>query len=54
MLYYALVFLIVALIAGALGFGGVAGAATSIAKVLFFIFVILFLASLVFGGLKGF
>jgi uncharacterized membrane protein YtjA (UPF0391 family) len=54
MLYYALVFLIVALIAGALGFGGVAGAATSIAKILFFIFVVLFLASLVFGGLKGF
>jgi len=54
MLYYALVFLIVALIAGALGFGGVAGAATGIAKILFFIFVVLFLASLVFGGLKGF
>jgi uncharacterized membrane protein YtjA (UPF0391 family) len=54
MLYYALVFLIVALVAGALGFGGVAGAATSIARVLFFIFVILFLASLVFGGVRGF
>lgn len=54
MLYYALVFLVVALIAGALGFGGVAGAATGIAKVLFLIFVVLFLASLVFGGLRGF
>jgi uncharacterized membrane protein YtjA (UPF0391 family) len=54
MLYYAVVFLIVALIAGALGFGGVAGAATGIAKVLFLIFVILFLASLVFGGMRGF
>ncbi len=53
MLYYAIVFFIVALIAAALGFGGIAGAATGIAKILFFIFVILFIASLVFGGLRG-
>lgn len=52
MLYYALVFLIVALIAGALGFGGVAGAATGIAKILFIVFIVLFIASLVFGGIR--
>lgn len=53
MLYYAIVFFVVALIAAALGFGGIAGAATGIAKILFFIFVILFIASLIFGGLRG-
>ena len=54
MLHWALVFLVVALIAGALGFGGLAGAATGIAKVLFGVFVVLFVASLVFGGVRGF
>ncbi|MGB3038959.1 MAG: DUF1328 domain-containing protein, partial [Methyloceanibacter sp.] len=36
MLYWALVFLIVALVAAALGFGGIAGASAGIAKILFF------------------
>jgi uncharacterized membrane protein YtjA (UPF0391 family) len=49
MLNWALVFLVVALIAAAFGFGGIAAAATSIAKTLFFIFLILFLVSLVAG-----
>jgi uncharacterized membrane protein YtjA (UPF0391 family) len=47
MLYYALVFLLVAVVAGVLGFGGVAFAAAGIAKILFFIFVVLFLVSLI-------
>jgi uncharacterized membrane protein YtjA (UPF0391 family) len=46
MLYYALVFLLVALIAGALGFGFVAFAAAGIAKFCFFIFLVMFLVSL--------
>jgi uncharacterized membrane protein YtjA (UPF0391 family) len=50
MLYWALVFLIVALVAGAFGFGGIYVAAAGIAKVLFFIFLVLFLVSLVAGG----
>jgi uncharacterized membrane protein YtjA (UPF0391 family) len=49
MLRWAVIFLIVALIAGVLGFGGIAGAATSIAKALAVIFLILFVASLIFG-----
>lgn len=49
MLYWALVFLIVALVAGALGFGGIAGTAAGIARVLFGIFVVLFLIGLVLG-----
>lgn len=52
MLYYALMFLVVALIAGALGFGGIAGASVGIAKILFFVFIVLFLLSLIFGGLR--
>lgn len=47
MLYYALVFFIVALVAGILGFGVVAFAAAEIARVLFFIFLVLFIVSLV-------
>jgi uncharacterized membrane protein YtjA (UPF0391 family) len=47
MLYWALTFFVVALIAAILGFGGVAIAAASIAKILFFVFLILFLFSLV-------
>jgi uncharacterized membrane protein YtjA (UPF0391 family) len=49
MLYWALVFLIISLIAGALGFRGVATATASMAKVLFFIFITIFLVLLVLG-----
>ena len=49
MLYYALVFLVIALVAALLGFGGIAGAASSIAQLLFGLYVILFLVSLVMG-----
>ncbi|MBP1849088.1 DUF1328 domain-containing protein [Rhizobium halophytocola] len=52
MLYYALVFLVVALIAGALGFGGIAGASVGIAKILFFVFIVLFLISLLTGAFR--
>ena len=47
MLYYALVFLLVALVAGALGFGMVAFAAAEFARILFFIFLVLFLVTLI-------
>jgi uncharacterized membrane protein YtjA (UPF0391 family) len=47
MLYYALVFLLIAAVAGVLGFGVVAFAAAGIAKILFFIFLVLFLVSLI-------
>ena len=47
MLYYALMFLVVALIAGALGFGAVAFAAAGIAKVFFVLFLVMFVATMV-------
>lgn len=41
MLHYAVVFLVIALIAAVLGFGGIAADAAGIAKLLFFVFVVL-------------
>lgn len=53
MLRWALIFLVVALIAGVLGFGGVAGTASGIASTLFWVFVVLFLVSLVVSLVTG-
>ena len=53
MLQYALVFFIVALIAAVFGFGGIAAGAVEIAKILFFIFIVIFLISLVWGLMAG-
>lgn len=52
MLYYALVFFIVAVVAAIFGFGGIAAGAVEIAKILFFIFLVLFVVSLVAGLLR--
>lgn len=46
MLGYAVLFLIIAIVAAALGFSGVAGTASWIAQVLFVIFLVLFIVSL--------
>lgn len=53
MLQWALVFLVVALIAAFLGFGGVAGTAAGIAQLLFYVFIVLFLISAVVSLLRG-
>jgi uncharacterized membrane protein YtjA (UPF0391 family) len=53
MLGWVVTFLIIALIAGVLGFGGVAGASIEIAKIIFFIAVILFLVSALIGVSRG-
>jgi uncharacterized membrane protein YtjA (UPF0391 family) len=53
MLSWVVTFLVVALIAGILGFGGIAGASVEIAKAIFFIAVILFLVSAVVGLVRG-
>ncbi len=49
MLRYALIFLIVAIVAGALGFGALSGTAAWIAKVLVLVFLVLFVISLLRG-----
>ncbi len=51
MLYYSLIFLIVAVIAGFFGFGGVATAASGIAQILFFVFLVGFIITAVAGGM---
>jgi uncharacterized membrane protein YtjA (UPF0391 family) len=53
MLRWALVFLIVGLVAGLLGFSGIAGASFAIAKVLFFIFMLVFVVLFVAGMAIG-
>jgi len=47
MIRWALGFFVIALIAAVLGFGGIAVAAAGIAKIIFYIFLVLFLVSLI-------
>ena len=49
MLHYAVVFFVIALIAAVFGFGGIAASAAGIAQVLFFVFIVLAVASFLFG-----
>jgi len=49
MLYWALVFFLIAIVAGFLVFGGFATAASSIAQILFFVFLVIFLLALISG-----
>ena len=50
MLRWSLTFLIIAIIAGLFGFTNIAGLSVSIAKILSFIFLVLFIITLVMGG----
>ena len=51
LLNWAVIFLLVAIVAAIFGFSGIAADSAWIAKVLFFIFIILFIASFFFGGM---
>ncbi len=53
MLGWALMFLVIALISAVLGFGGIAGAAIGIAKIVFFVAIALFLISAIVGAIRG-
>ena len=53
MLGWALTFLVVAIIAGVLGFGGIAAASSGLAQILFFIFIALFVIALVARAVRG-
>jgi uncharacterized membrane protein YtjA (UPF0391 family) len=52
MLHYALAFFVIALIAGLFGFGGIAAGAVDIARILFFLFIGLAVASFLFGSIR--
>jgi uncharacterized membrane protein YtjA (UPF0391 family) len=53
MLRWALAFLVLALIAAFLGFGGIAAASAGIAKTLFFLFLLIFAVTLILGLMAG-
>ncbi len=53
MLGWVITFLVIALIAAALGFGGIAGTAVGLAKLIFYIFIVLFVVSLIYSILTG-
>ena len=52
MLHYAIVFLVIALIAAVFGFGGIAASAVGIAKILFFVFLIMAAVTFLAGIVK--
>lgn len=49
MLYWAIVFFVLAILAALFGFGGLSATFAGIAKILFFIFIVLLVLSLIFG-----
>ena len=49
MLSWAITFLVIAIIAGILGFGGIAGTAVGFAKILFFLFIVMFIIACLLG-----
>jgi uncharacterized membrane protein YtjA (UPF0391 family) len=53
MIKWAIIFFIISLVAGLFGFTGVAAGSRTIAKVLFFVALVIFLVVLVFGVLLG-
>ncbi|MFD1033359.1 DUF1328 domain-containing protein [Sphingomonas hankookensis] len=53
MLKWAVIFLVVGLVMGALGFGGIGGAFVGIAKILFFVAIAVFVVLLILGLLAG-
>ena len=53
MLGWAVTFLIIALIAALLGFGGIAGVAVEAAKIVFFVAIVLFAISVIAGLVRG-
>jgi uncharacterized membrane protein YtjA (UPF0391 family) len=53
MLNLVVTLLIIALIAAVLGFGGIEFAALELARIIFFVVIVLFLIALVFGAVGG-
>lgn len=53
MLGWAVLFLVIALVAAALGFGGIAAVSAEIAQLVFWVFIVLFVVSLIYGLITG-
>jgi uncharacterized membrane protein YtjA (UPF0391 family) len=52
MLQYAAIFFVIALVAALFGFGGIAAGATEIAKILFFVFLLVTVVTLIMGLIR--
>ena len=52
LLHWAIIFLVIALVAGLLGFGGLAGTAMDGARLLFWVAIVLLVVSLLFGFMR--
>jgi len=52
MLHYAVVFLVIALVAAVFGFGGIVAGAVEIAKILFFVFVVMAVVTFITGLIR--
>ncbi len=52
MLKWAVIFFVIALVAAVLGFSGIAAGASEIARILFFVFIAIFLVSLIMGMMR--
>jgi len=53
MISWAITFLVIALVAGVLGFGGVAVVSIELAKIVFFVAIVLFAISAIVGLMNG-
>lgn len=53
MLRWAVVFFVIALISGVLGFGGIAAGAVEIARILFVVFLVLFIVAALVHAIRG-
>jgi uncharacterized membrane protein YtjA (UPF0391 family) len=53
MLQLAAVFFVIALVAAIFGFGGIAAGAVEIGKILFFIFLVIFIVTFVLGIMRS-
>lgn len=53
MIGWAITFLVIALVTAVLGFGGIAGVAIELAKIVFFVAIILFAIAAIFGVVRG-
>lgn len=53
MLGWAIFFLIIALISAALGFGGIAAVSAEFAQIVFWVFIVLFVISLIYSLISG-
>ena len=52
MLYWALVFFVISIVAGVFGFGGLSSTSAGVAQILFYVFLVFFVVTMV-AGLAG-